>query len=71
MKKILSMLLVLILALSMATFAFAEEESDADYILVMKHGQLVESGSHSELLAQRGYYHRLYISYTGTAERQL
>ena len=44
---------------------------DADYILVMKHGQLVESGSHAELLAQRGYYHRLYTSYTGTAEQQL
>jgi ATP-binding cassette subfamily B protein len=33
---------------------------DMDRILVMHKGQLRESGTHQELLAQRGIYHRLY-----------
>ena len=35
---------------------------DADVILVMEHGDIVEQGSHDELLAARGAYHRLYTS---------
>lgn len=35
---------------------------NADYILVMKHGEVVEAGSHNELLQLGGYYHRLYTS---------
>ena len=35
---------------------------DADVILVMEHGDIVEQGSHAELLAARGAYHRLYMS---------
>ena len=31
-----------------------------DQILVMKHGEVVERGTHAELLARRGYYHDLY-----------
>lgn len=34
----------------------------ADLILVMDHGQVIEQGSHHELLAQHGYYARLYHS---------
>jgi len=33
---------------------------DADRILVMKNGKIVESGNHHELLSQEGYYHSLY-----------
>ena len=33
---------------------------DMDKILVLHHGQLRESGSHQELLAQRGIYYRLF-----------
>ena len=33
---------------------------DADVILVMRDGKVVERGTHSELLAQKGYYYRLY-----------
>jgi ATP-binding cassette subfamily B protein len=31
-----------------------------DRIIVLHQGQVVEDGSHDELLARRGYYHRLY-----------
>jgi ABC-type multidrug transport system fused ATPase/permease subunit len=33
---------------------------DADLIVVLEHGQIVEQGSHDELLAQRGLYTSLY-----------
>jgi ATP-binding cassette subfamily B protein len=46
---------------------------DADLILVMESGRIVERGSHQELLAARGAYHRLYAAQfagalVGTAE---
>ena len=33
---------------------------NADMILVVKDGKIVEQGKHTELLAQKGYYHTLY-----------
>lgn len=35
---------------------------DADTILVMDHGKLVEKGNHESLLEQRGFYYGLYSS---------
>ncbi len=35
---------------------------DADLILVMDRGRIVEQGTHAELLARRGFYHELYAS---------
>ena len=32
----------------------------ADRIIVLQHGRVVETGSHSELLAKRGTYRQLY-----------
>jgi len=33
---------------------------DCDVILVMDKGQIVEQGSHDELMKLKGYYHMLY-----------
>jgi ATP-binding cassette subfamily B protein len=35
---------------------------DADKILVINGGRIIERGTHDELLAQRGFYHNLYMS---------
>ena len=35
---------------------------EADTILVMKNGRIIEQGSHEELLAQKGFYSELYNS---------
>ncbi len=41
---------------------------NADIILVMRDGQIVERGTHRELLAQRGFYFDLYNSQFAKAE---
>ena len=35
---------------------------DADQVLVINNGEIVEKGTHDELLEQRGFYHHLYMS---------
>ena len=47
------------------TFVIAHRLStirDAELILVMNQGAIVEQGTHAELLARRGFYHELYSS---------
>jgi ATP-binding cassette subfamily B protein len=35
---------------------------NADLILVLKDGQIIERGQHDELLAREGFYYELYMS---------
>ena len=35
---------------------------DADFIVVMDQGQIVESGNHQELIAHKGRYYELYMT---------
>ena len=37
---------------------------DADLILVLSHGRIVQHGKHAELLAQEGFYRRIYEAQT-------
>ena len=43
---------------------------NADVILVVKDGKIIEQGSHKELLAKRGYYHDLYYKQFEEEEAQ-
>ena len=50
------------LELGMTTIIIAHRLStvrNADNIIVLRHGKVVESGKHDELVAQRGYYYEL------------
>lgn len=42
---------------------------DADLILVMRHGQIIEQGNHDTLLAANGFYARLYNSQFADADQ--
>ena len=45
------------------TFVIAHRLStiqNADYILVLDHGQIIERGNHESLIEQKGYYYQLY-----------
>ncbi|CRK80351.1 ABC transporter ATP-binding protein [Neobacillus massiliamazoniensis] len=42
---------------------------DADSILVLHQGEIVESGTHQELLAQGGLYYKMFLLQNGTFER--
>jgi len=41
---------------------------DADQILVFHHGQIVQRGTHHELVAQEGFYQRIYAAQTQLEE---
>ncbi|MEH7884309.1 ABC transporter transmembrane domain-containing protein [Bacillus sp. JJ1609] len=42
---------------------------DADQIVVLHHGEIVERGTHQELLAHQGLYHKMYLLQNGSVER--
>jgi ATP-binding cassette subfamily B protein len=35
---------------------------DADQVLVINDGEIVEKGTHQQLLDKKGFYHHLYVS---------
>ena len=37
---------------------------NADFLLVVENGTIVEQGTHDELMALNGYYKKLYENYT-------
>lgn len=41
---------------------------DADQILVLHQGEIVEQGNHQELLAKQGLYHKMYLLQQGAVE---
>ncbi len=41
---------------------------DADLILVLHRGEIVERGTHQELLAKQGLYHKMYLLQQGSVE---
>ena len=42
---------------------------DADQIIVLHHGEIVERGTHQELLAHQCLYHKMYLLQNGSVER--
>ncbi|MCL6570645.1 MAG: ATP-binding cassette domain-containing protein [Bacillus sp. (in: Bacteria)] len=42
---------------------------DANLILVLHHGEIVERGTHQELLAHGGLYHKMFLLQNGVAEQ--
>ncbi|MBM4763867.1 ATP-binding cassette domain-containing protein [Bacillus sp. B15-48] len=42
---------------------------DADLILVLHLGEIVERGTHQELLTRKGLYHKMYLLQNGSGER--
>ncbi|SEM50108.1 ATP-binding cassette, subfamily B [Mesobacillus persicus] len=42
---------------------------DANLILVLHQGEIVERGTHQELLALKGLYHKMYLLQNGSVER--
>jgi ATP-binding cassette, subfamily B, multidrug efflux pump len=42
---------------------------DADLILVLHQGEIVERGTHQELLAQKGLYHKMFLLQNGTVAK--
>lgn len=42
---------------------------DANLILVLHKGEIVERGTHQELLAQKGLYHKMYLLQNGSTEK--
>ncbi|RIW28756.1 ABC transporter ATP-binding protein [Bacillus salacetis] len=57
--------------LGRTTIAIAHRLStiqDADCILVLHQGEIVERGNHQELLSQKGLYHKMYLLQNGLVE---
>ena len=41
---------------------------DAELILVLHHGEIVERGTHQQLLNEKGLYHKMYLLQNGVVD---
>jgi len=44
---------------------------NADQVLVLDHGRVIERGTHTQLLARQGFYYNLYMSQFRAQEEML
>ena len=53
---------VMLAEVASAGYEITPEDSEADIIIVMKDGHIVETGNHKDLMESKGFYYLMYSS---------